>query len=142
MADPQIVNTLRTKQAELQDAIAYLEGKLTEARTDLSHVNAVLRLYEVGPDPHLQFPAHVNLSRLFRRGEMMKLATAALGASQAPMNTRELAVYVVREKGWDEADKVLRSAVAYRLVQALTIAWKRGKIGCAGKVGGVRVWIS
>jgi len=55
-------------------------------------------------------------------------------------DTRELAVRVLRAKGMDEDDKVLRPAVAFRIVQALGIAAKRGAIGSAGKRRGVRVW--
>ena len=47
---------------------------------------------------------------------------------------------VIRAKGLDEGDKVLRKTVAYRVVQALTMAAKRGKIGDAGKRNAVRVW--
>ena len=40
---------------------------------------------------------------------------------------------VIRAKDWDEQDKVLRSAVAYRLIQALNMQAKRGKIVRLGK---------
>src|SRR3954452_4876767 len=110
MAEPHILTGLRSKQAELESAIAYLEGKLDEARRDLAHVNAVIRLYEVGPDPQLPFPAHVSLNRLFRHGEMFALCKATLQATGEPMTTRELAMSVIRAEGWDEQDKVLRSA--------------------------------
>lgn len=36
---------LRAKQEELQDALAYFEGKQREARADLLHASAVLRLF-------------------------------------------------------------------------------------------------
>jgi hypothetical protein len=140
MADPHVVSTLRAKREEIERSIAYLESKLTEARVVLSHVNAVLRLYELGPDPHLPFPAHMDLNRLFRRGELVSLAKQALSASGQPMTTREIALAVVDAKGWDTQDKVLRSAVAYRLVQALTMQAKRGKLASPGKRGNVRVW--
>ncbi len=142
MSDPQILNTLRTKRDEIERTIAYLEGKLKEARIDFSHVNAVMRLYEVGSDPTLQFPAHVDLNRLFRRGELVSLAKEALQSSASPMTTRELALAVAEAKGWDRDDKVLRSALAYRLVQALTMQAKRGKVLSPGKRGGVRVWVA
>jgi hypothetical protein len=77
---------------------------------------------------------------LFRRGEMVEIAKQALAASAEPMTTRELAAYIVRAKGWDAEDKALRSAIAYRLVQALTRQAKRGRIASVGKRGGVRVW--
>lgn len=139
MAEPHIVSTLRRKVAELQDAIAYYEGKAEEARTDLAHVSATLRLYEVDGKT-LQFPAHASISRLFKRGELVSLARKALAVSGQSMTTRELAAFVVAERGYDTADKRLASAIAYRLVQALNLAHKRGTVGSAGKRGNVRVW--
>jgi hypothetical protein len=140
MADPQVLTTLRRKKAEIEASISYLEAKLKEARIDLAHVNAVIRLYEIGPDPQLQFPVHVDVSRLFRRGEMVTLCKQALGTSPEPMTTRELAAFVIEAKGWDRDDKQLRQAVAYRLVQALNRQSKRGAVASMGKRAGVRMW--
>lgn len=94
MAESVTIIQLRTKQAELQDAIACLEGKLTEARADLLHVSAVLRLFEANGEVQ-QFPAHVNLSRMFNAGELFALATKALTEKGRPMTTREVGAYVV-----------------------------------------------
>lgn len=46
MADPQIVNTFRTKRNELESIIKAYEGKIEAAQHDLMHVNAMLRLFE------------------------------------------------------------------------------------------------
>jgi hypothetical protein len=35
---------------------------------------------------------------------------------------------VIRAKGLDEADKVLRTSITYRIVQAMRLQAKRGKI--------------
>ena len=56
------------------------------------------------------------------------------------MTKRELAEAVIAAKGWDTADKVLREGVAYRVMQNLTIAWRRKGIDSPGEVEGVRVW--
>lgn len=69
----------------------------------------------------------------------MKLCRAALEA-EGPLDTRQLALRVAAATGLDATDPMLRKALAYRIVQAMTLAWKRGKIGCVGKVGGLRVW--
>ena len=53
---------------------------------------------------------------------------------------RELALRVLKAKGLDEGDKVLRQAVAFRIVQAFGMAAKRGAIGNAGKRKGVKIW--
>jgi hypothetical protein len=48
--------------------------------------------------------------------------------------TPELAV------GRSEEDRVMRQTVAFKLVQALGIAAKHGRVGDAGRRGGIRVW--
>ena len=38
---------LRTKRDQIEGLIAHLEDRLKEARTDLAHVDATLRLFEM-----------------------------------------------------------------------------------------------
>jgi hypothetical protein len=74
-----------------------------------------------------------------RRGEIAELCKAAL-KEEGPLTTPELALRVIRAKRLDEGDKVLRQSVAYRIVQALRLQWKRGKIESPEKRAGIRVW--
>ncbi|WP_375457616.1 hypothetical protein [uncultured Enterovirga sp.] len=139
MSDPQILNTLRAKRVNLEKQLALLDVQVKAAQIALSHVSAVIQLYEQGDEP-VQFPVHMDLNRLFRRGEMWTLAKAALEAAGRPLTTREIAIALVAAKGWNADDVPLRKALAYRLVQALTMQWQRGKVTSPGKRGGVRIW--
>jgi hypothetical protein len=47
MADPQVLTTLRRKQAEIENAIAAYEKRAEEARRDLVAINAAIRLFSV-----------------------------------------------------------------------------------------------
>lgn len=141
MADPQIVHTLTAKRHEIESALKAYEAKAEQCRRDLAHVNATLALFAVGDAEPGEVRAYMDTSRLFRRGELSGLCKAAL-ASHGPQDTRELAWRVAEAKGLDAADPVLRKALAYRIVQALTLQWKRGGIGSEGIRGGVRVWAS
>ena len=138
MSEPQVVNTLQSKRAEIESAIAAYEKKIEAAKRDLSAVNATIRLFEVNGERQ-EFPAYMDISRLWKRGEMFGVCKAAL-AKEGPLDTRELAVRVIAEKGLDGIDSVLRQSVAYRIVQMMTMNWKRGLVGSAGKRKGVRVW--
>lgn len=126
MADPQIVNTLRRKRDAIEQAIANYEKKIEAAKLDLAHVNATLRLFE-SPDERTEFPVYVDTLRLFRRGEIVSICKKAL-AEEGPLDTRELALRVIRHKRLDEADTVLRTSITYRIVHALRSQWKRGRI--------------
>lgn len=138
MADPQIVSTLTRKQREVERAILTYEKKLEQARLDLSHINATLRLFKVNGEPS-EFPVYVDLHRLFRRGEIVTLCKEAI-AKEGPLDTRELALRVIRAKGLDEADKPLRVSIALRIVQAMRLHAKRGSVIAGEKRKGVRVW--
>lgn len=64
---------------------------------------------------------------------LCKAALAGKGSWILPMR-------VVRVKGLDEADAVLRTSVALRIVQAMNLQTKRGKASDAAKQRGARVW--
>jgi hypothetical protein len=138
MAEPHIISTLRRKRDDIQAVIESYETKIKGAKHDLAAVNATLRLFELNGET-LQFPAYVDLGRLWKRGEITAVCREAL-AAEGPLDTRELALRVVRAKGLDETDKVMRQTVAFRIVQALSIAAKRGAVGNDGKRKGVRIW--
>lgn len=138
MADPHILSTLRRKRDDIEAAIAVYGKQIEQAQRDLAAVNATLRLFELNGEPQ-EFPAYVDLGRLWKRGEIGGVCRQALG-KEGPLDTRELALRVIRAKGLDEGDKVIRQTVSFRIVQALSIAAKRGKLGSDGKRKGVRVW--
>lgn len=140
MALLHVVSTLTAKRNEIETHIKALRAQLAVAERDLSSVTAVLALYELTPATELRFPAYAHLNRLFVYGEMFKLCKQALEEAGKPLTTREIALAVIRAKGWDDTDVMLRKAVAYRLIQSLGRAANQGRIKDAGKVKGVRLW--
>lgn len=138
MSDPQVINTLRAKAENLAGYIAKLEADIEQARADLAHVNATIHLFEA-PEAGTPYPMHYNLDRLFRRREIGELCHKAL--AEGPKDTRQLAEWIIAEKGFPGADRHLRTSIAYRIVQALRMQEKRGgKIERLGKRGNALVW--
>jgi hypothetical protein len=138
MADPHIVTTLTRKRDEIEATIKAYEKKIAEAKRDLSSVNATLRLFKLDGEAS-EFPVYVDTLRLFRRGEVVALCKDAL-AKEGPLDTRELALRVIQAKGMDESDSVLRTALAFRIVQALRLQARRGAIQSLGKRKNVCLW--
>ena len=138
MSDPNIVRTLTAKRDAIERAILAYEKKIESARKDLAHVNATLAIF-AAPEGRTQFPVYADTLRLFRRGEISKLCKEAL-ATEGPLDTRELALRVIRAKGMDEGDALLRRSIAFRITQALNLQGKRGSIGTLPKRKGVRMW--
>ncbi|QBR70904.1 hypothetical protein CU048_05990 [Beijerinckiaceae bacterium] len=139
MSEPQIVNTLRTKRDELERIISSYEKATTAARRDLAHINATLELLERESLPNA-YPSRLSIARTFKRGELFALCRAALAETPEGLDTRELARAVIRARGMDENDTVLRKAIGFRIVQAMLRQEMRGLITGAGKHKGARVW--
>jgi hypothetical protein len=138
MADPQIVTTLTRKRDEIEATIKAYEKKIAAARRDLASVNATLRLFKLDGEAS-EFPVYVDTLRLFRRGEIVTLCKAAL-AKEGPLDTRELALRVIQAKGMDANDAVLRTSLAFRIVQALRLQAKRGTVTALGKRKSICLW--
>ena len=140
MAEIRTVTTLKSKRDEIVASIKLYERQLEQARADLAHINAVIRVFEATGDPK-DMPRYVDVHRLFGRREKWDLCEAAL-SQNGEMTTKELAQYVVRAKGFDESDAVLLRAVTQQLVQSLRMQEKRGRVRMAGKRKGICVWES
>jgi hypothetical protein len=56
------------------------------------------------------FDAHAHAREALKRGALVAIANGEL-AKEGALNTRELALRVVRAKGLDECDKVLRHGI-------------------------------
>jgi hypothetical protein len=135
MAESLTVAALRNKRDDIERTIAAYTKKIEDARRDLAHVNATIRLFESGETGE---GSYVDTLHLFKRGEIVKICKSGLAAGA--MDTRELALHVVKAKGLDEADTVLRRSISFRVVQALRMQEKRGRIKRLEKRRGAIVW--
>ena len=138
MTDPLTLTTLRNKRDEITAAVKSYEKRLEQARRDLHHVNATIRIFEAGSDP-TDFPVHMSTRLLFRRGEIATFCKAEL-AKDGQLDTRELARRLMRSKALDEGNEPLRITVTYRATQALRFEAKRGGVQSNKPRGGVCVW--
>lgn len=138
MAEIRTVTTLKSKRDEITRSIASYEKKLGQARADLAHINAAIRIFEISGSEGEFVAPYVDIYRMFKRGEMAAIARAAL--ADGPQNTRQLALAIMKAKGLDAGDKVLAKAISYRLIHALRIQARIGKIVGMGREKAARVW--
>jgi len=61
-------------------------------------------------------------------------------AAEGPLDTRQLALRIIRAKGLTESDKVLAQSIALRVVQTLRMRARRNKVECVTKTKGVCLW--
>ncbi len=95
MPEIRTVTTLVKKRDEIRASIRMYEAKIAQARSDLSHVTAVLRLFEVsgrGED----LAHYMDSYRLFKRGEPWAICTAALASGK--LSSKELALESMKAK--------------------------------------------
>ncbi len=137
MAEIRTVTTLRSKRDEIAASIRLYERQLAQARADLAHVTAAIRIFEASGSTG-DMARYVDTHRLFKRGEPVALCKQAL--VRGPMTTRELALHVMRTKGLDTGDKVLAKGIGNSLIHALRMQRQRGNLVMAGKRNGVSVW--
>src|SRR5581483_9611435 len=137
MSEIRTVTTLRSKRDEIAGSIAKYEGLLGQARADLAHIEAAISIFEASGDPK-GFPAYVDIQHLFKRGEQTKLCLAAL--VDGPLTTRQLALYIMKAKGLNQADKVLAKSIGNRLIHALRLLKRSGKLVTKGRVKAALIW--
>ncbi len=82
-------------------------------------------------------PPYVDLNRLLRRGATTKICTLA---AEGPLDTRHLALRIIKAKGLSESDKVLAQSIAPRVVQTLRVRARPNKVECITKTKGVCLW--
>jgi hypothetical protein len=126
MAETHCVHALYVRRDKIVAAILKYEAQLLRAQHDLAHVNAALHLFTAEGEPQ-DYPSYVDLRRIYRRGETTRYCLEALRAD-GPLDTRELTLRVLRAKGLDETDAVLRNGVAFRVIHALSRLALRGQV--------------
>jgi hypothetical protein len=137
MAEIRTVTTLKRKREEIGASIRMYEKKITQARADLAHVAAAIRIFEASDRP-ADLAQYVDHYRLFKRGEPWAICAAALASG--PLSTKELALALMRAKGLDLADAVLAKAIGNRLIHSLRMQEHNGRVKRQGKRKGVSVW--
>ncbi len=74
MAEIRTVTTLRRKRDEIISVIRLYERQLEQARADLAHVSAAMRIFDAGED----VKPYVDIHHMFKRTEKIVLCREAL----------------------------------------------------------------
>jgi hypothetical protein len=82
----------------------------------------------------------MSIAKLFKRGEIWGYCKKALERAPDGLDTRELALVVIRAKGMDAADAVLRNALAAAIIGILPMRAKRGQLVKGPRRHGVILW--
>jgi hypothetical protein len=134
--EPLVIQSLKQKRAEISGAIAAYQARIAQARHDLAHINASIRLFESGEHNRA---GYIVSHGFFKKGEIADICSRHLSAD-GELNTRELAERVMCERNLDPTDAALRNSVVFKIVQALRHAARRKIVVMVEKRKGICVW--
>lgn len=138
MVEIRTVTTLRHKRDEIAASVRLYERQLEQAKADLAHVLAAIRIFEASGDPN-DATRYMDVHRLFKRGETWAICREALAGNGA-MTTKELVDELMKARKLPTGDRVLNRALGMKLVNALSKQELRGKLTRDGKRKGVVIW--
>jgi len=136
MEEPLTIKSLQDKRAEIHGRITAYEAQIEQAKHDLAHVNATLRLFT---DVEKQRVRYVVSHGFFRKGEIADLCVLQLQEG-SELTTRALAERVMRARDLDATDATLRNSVIFKVVQALRHAARRKLVVMVEKRKGMCIW--
>ena len=125
MSGALVIQSLKDKRSEIHGRIAAYEAQIAQARHDLAHVSATIRLFT---EPEHQRARYMVSHGFFKKGEIADVCVRHLGVD-GEMTTRELAERVMAERKLDASDRTLRNSVVFKVVQALRHARRRKLVG-------------
>ena len=108
-----VVSGLIAKRRELAGIIDELQRQLDQHRTDLTHIDGVLRVLAADVDPETIRPKRAyRHNRYFARNELSRLCLGVLRTAAGELlSSYDIAVRVIAAKGFDAADAILRAAI-------------------------------
>ena len=136
MTELLVVQSLKDKRAEIHGRITAYQAQIEQAKHDLAHINASIRLFT---DPDQQRARYMVSHGFFKKGEIADICVNHLGVD-GTLTTRELAERVMVERNLDASDVTLRNSVVFKVVQALRHAARRKLVRMIEKRKGVCLW--
>ena len=137
---PNTVNALRKKRAEIAGRIVRHNHELDQLRADLVHVDAVLRIFDPGSDPE-DIASRIPRQRrteYFAPGELARRVYEALRTSGDTVSAEELTNKALADKGIASTDRVARRLFMTKFMPALADLRRRGIVEKIGHGRGVR----
>jgi hypothetical protein len=134
MTDP-VVASLIAKRAELAGIIDQLQRQLDQHRSDLTHIDGVLRVLAADLDPTTIRPKRAyRRNRYFARNELSRLCLSAFRTADGePISIDDIAGQVIAAKGFDPADSILRAAIRDQSGDIVKRLHRRGEVEKIGR---------
>ncbi len=140
MAEPHVLSALKAKRAEIAGLIEHYQQAINQARADLIHIDATLRIFGYADDPGAIPAKHAVTANLFGRGELQRTIFDLLRAAPDGMTCAALSEAIIVRKGWKTGDKVLRVSLSNKVGTVLLKQSRRGNVTAEKPDGRENVW--
>jgi hypothetical protein len=135
---PNTVNALRNKRSEIVGDIEIHSREIERLRSELVHLDVVLRLFDPGTDPDdIAGRKRRRRTEYFAKGELSKRVFDAL-RHNGTTSAQELAASSMAEKQIPPGDRATRRVIAQKFMSALHDLRRRGRVAKIGDGIGVR----
>jgi hypothetical protein len=129
MAQSPIVNALIEKRSAIGGIIADLEERTRQARADLAHIDATLRIFDPSAEPTaIKDKRPYQRSGVFASGEISRRIRDMLRVAQEPLSAETFVRHAMTDKGMEPEDKTARQT----LIRAFL--WRLHRMHLAGAV--------
>ena len=140
MAEPHVLSTLKAKRTEIAGLIEHHQQAINQARADLLHIDATLRIFGYAEDPGT-IPAKRSVTaNLFGRGELQRTIFDLLRSAPDGMTCAALSEAIIEREGWQAGDRVLRMSLANKVGGVLLKQSRRGAVAAEKPDGWENVW--
>ncbi len=136
MTNSHVTSALRLKRAEISGHIHDLEKRIARQRTNLTNLDATIKLFSPGTNPDAIPPKRAyRRTRYFAHNELSRLTQDVLRTASGPLTVAEIAAAVMQAKEMPLGDAAFKEIVAAR---ALTVLRRLAKRGTVAKFGSSR----
>jgi hypothetical protein len=134
MGEPVVLYGLKAKRAEISGTIREMEKTIRGLRSQLSHLDATIKLFAPRIDPDAIAPKRPpRSSGYFSGGEFSRLLLDMLRKhSGEPTKAVALAADLLASKGFDPNDQASLKATALRVTSLLRVLVRRGVVSKYG----------
>ena len=140
MAEPHVLSALKAKRAEIAGLIDHHQQAINQARADLTHIDAALRIFGYADDPGA-IPAKRSVTaNLFGRGELQRTIFDLLRTAPDGTTCAALSEAIIVRKGWEAGDRVLCMSLANKIGGVLLKQSRRGTVTAEKPDGRENVW--
>lgn len=140
MENEHVLSGLIKKRREIAGKIEGTHDALRALMIDLDNLDAAIRIFKPDIDLETVKPKPLPPRNQAFKGEVTRIVLDVLRKAETPINSHELTMHVMTERGLNTADKKLVRTLQKRVGACLKHHRNRGLIRSRGNIGRFLAW--